>query len=165
MKPQNTIPLEPKPPKRHLQIREAQKEDIPLIQIIRNAVTENQLSNPALVTDEDCAVFMFERGKGWVAEVDAQMVGFAIVDLRENNVWALFLRPEFEKQGIGRQLHDRMIDWYFAQTKTTIWLGTAPHTRAEFFYRKTGWNEIGMHGKGEIKFDMTYENWTKYKEH
>ena len=155
---------EPNFTKMPLLIREAQKADIPQIQIIRNTVTENQLSNPALVTNEDCEAFMFERGKGWVAEVDAQMVGFAIVVLLENNVWALFLRPEFEKKGIGRQLHDRMIDWYFGQTKTKIWLGTAPNTRAELFYRKTGWNEIGIHGKGEIKFEMTYENWTKDRE-
>jgi len=52
-----------------------------------------------------------------------------------------------------------MINWYFEQTKTNVWLGTAPNTRAEMFYRKAGWTEIGIHGKGEIKFEMSYENW------
>ena len=83
------------------------------------------------------------------------------MDLQDNNVWALFLRPEFEKQGVGRKLHDMMIDWYFQQTQITIWLGTAPKTRAETFYRRAGWTEIGTHGKGEIKFEMTFENWRK----
>jgi GNAT superfamily N-acetyltransferase len=92
-------------------------------------------------------------------QVKNEIIGFSIVDLQGNNIWALFLKPEFEKQGIGKQLHDRMLDWYFEQTTKTVWLGTAPGTRAETFYRKAGWTAIGMHGKNEIKFEMTYQDW------
>ncbi len=144
-------------------IRMAETADIPQIQVVRNAVKENTLSNPALVSDEDCDEFINERGKGWVCEINNSIVGFSIVDLKENNVWALFLLPEFEKRGIGRQLHDTLLDWYFSQTQTNIWLGTAPKTRAELFYKKAGWREVGMHGKGEIKFEMSYENWKQLK--
>ena len=142
--------------------REAKSEDIKQIQIVRNAVTENTLSNPDLVSDEDCFEFITKRGKGWVCEFDNQIIGFSIVDLRDRNIWALFLRPEFERQGIGRKLHDLMLDWYFEQTKTNVWLSTSPKTRAEFFYRKAGWAESGIHGNGEIKFEMTHENWEKH---
>jgi GNAT superfamily N-acetyltransferase len=102
-------------------IREAKIDDIKQIQIVRNSVTENTLSNPNLVTDEHCKEFITERGKGWVCEIDKKIVGFAIVDLKENNIWALFLDPEFEKKGIGRVLHKTMLDWYFAQTKEKVW--------------------------------------------
>jgi GNAT superfamily N-acetyltransferase len=139
--------------------REANKADIKQIQRVRNSVTENTLSNPELVTDADCLEFITIRGKGWVCEMDNQIVGFSIVDLEENNIWALFVHPNFDKQGIGRQLHDLMLNWYFTQTSENVWLGTAPNTRAEIFYRKSGWSEIGTHGKGEIKFEMTFENW------
>jgi GNAT superfamily N-acetyltransferase len=44
----------------------------------------------------------FERGKGWVAETEDQIVGFSIIDLKENNIWALFVHPDFENKGIGR---------------------------------------------------------------
>jgi GNAT superfamily N-acetyltransferase len=142
-----------------MMIREARPDDIKQMQTVRNAVTENTLSHPGLVTDEDCRVFITERGKGWVCEVDNKIVGFAIADLKDNNIWALFVTPASEKQGIGRQLHDTMLNWYFTQTTNTVWLGTAPHTRAETFYRKTGWAETGMHGKGEIKFEMSCERW------
>lgn len=54
-----------------------------------------------------------------------------------------------------------MLDWYFKQTTHTVWLGTSPKTRAETFYRKSGWTEIGTHGNGEIKFKMTYKDWTR----
>lgn len=143
--------------------REAKITDIPQIQIVRNAVKENTLSDPDLVTDADCEEFLFERGKGWVCEIDDQIVGFSIADVKDNNIWALFVHPDFDQRGIGKKLHDLMLDWYFEQTKSTVWLGTSPDTRAELFYRKAGWKEIGTHGKGEIKFEMTYEDWMKIK--
>ncbi|MGV3529837.1 MAG: GNAT family N-acetyltransferase [Flavisolibacter sp.] len=144
--------------------REARIEDIEQIQVVRNAVKENTLSDPGLVTDDDCREFLFERGKGWVCEVEGMIVGFAIADLRENNIWALFLQPEFEGRGIGRQLHRMMLDWYFSQTKKTVWLGTAFNTRAEAFYRKAGWTEAGLHGTKEIKFEMSFEQWKQLKQ-
>lgn len=142
-----------------MMLREARVGDIPQIQIVRNAVKENTLSNPDLVTDQDCADFITQRGKGWICEMEHQVVGFSIVDLVDHNIWALFVHPDFDKRGIGKQLHDIMLDWYFDQTQQSVWLGTAPGTRAEAFYRRAGWKEIGLHGKGEIKFEMTFEKW------
>ena len=140
--------------------REAIATDIPQIQIVRNTVTENTLSDPALVPDADVEDYLFRRGKGWVCEINSHIVGFSIVSLADNNVWALFIQPGFDKKGIGKRLHDLMMNWYFSQTNETIWLGTAPGTRAEKFYRRAGWTEIGTHGKGEIKFEMTMKHWT-----
>jgi GNAT superfamily N-acetyltransferase len=140
--------------------REATLADIKQIQEVRNSVKENMLSNPELVTDEDCVVFLTQRGKGWVCEVNDEIVGFAIADLQEHNIWALFLRPQSEGTGIGKQLHQLMMDWYFSQTREPAWLGTAPDTRAAKFYALQGWKEIGMHGK-EIKFEMTFDEWKK----
>lgn len=140
-------------------IREAQITDIPQIQIVRNLVKENMLSDPALVSDKDVEDYITCRGKGWVSEVDAMITGFSIVSVLDNNVWALFMDPAYEAKGVGKKLHDIMIDWYFTQTDTTIWLGTSPGTRAETFYRKAGWTETGMHGT-EIKFEMTKKDWT-----
>ena len=139
--------------------REATILDIPQIQIVRNSVKENTLSDPALVSDKDCEDFLTRRGKGWVCEISNRITGFVIADLEEHNIWALFVHPEFEKLGIGKKLHDLMLAWYFSQTQHTVWLGTAPGTRAEGFYKNEGWIQIGMHGKGEIKFEFSYHNW------
>lgn len=139
--------------------REAGMEDISQIQIVRHAVKENILSDPSLVTDQDCLDYLTIRGKGWVCEIDNQIVGFAIADLQDNNIWALFLKPEFEKQGIGRQLHNMMLDWYFSQKTDTVWLSTTPGTRADQFYTKSGWTETGKYGTDQIRFEMTFEKW------
>ena len=143
--------------------REACIRDIPQIQIVRHSVRENMLSDPGLVTDEDCAEYLINRGRGWVCESNGEIVGFAIADLDEDNIWALFVKPDFEKLGIGRKLHDTMMNWYFSQSKEIVWLGTSPNTRAASFYRKAGWKENGLHGKGEIKFEMKREYWLARK--
>lgn len=137
--------------------RTAVVSDITRLHIIRTSVRENALSNPALISPADYEEFLFERGKGWIAELDGEVVGFAICDLKDENIWALFVHPGFEGRGVARALQKEMLDWYFTQ-RDKVWLGTAPGTRAEAFYRKSGWRENGMHGK-EVKFEMTKEEW------
>ena len=139
--------------------REANKSDIKQMQFVRNAVKENMLSDPALVPDEDVAEYITKRGKGWVCVIRSEVAGFAIVDLIDNNIWALFVHPDYEGNGIGKKLHDAMLNWYFEQTKQKVWLGTEPGTRAEKFYRMQGWKEVGVHGKGEVKFEMQKSEW------
>ncbi len=145
-------------------IREATLHDIPGMQRVRNAVQENRLSDPALVPDADVADYIGRRGRGWVCLDAGRVAGFAIVSLTDHNVWALFVEPGMDRQGRGRQLHDRMMHWYFEQTGETVWLSTAPGTRAEYFYRRAGWREAGVYGKGEIRFEMTKEEWGKRKD-
>lgn len=145
-----------------MELRETILSDIDAIMDVRFSVTENVLSNPSLVTPADSEDFIFRRGKGWVAVENERVVGFSIVDLVENNIWALFVRPEFAQKGIGKQLQDVMLNWYFSQTKQTVWLGTDPGTRAETFYRKSGWQQAGMYGN-EYKFEMTFERWCQQK--
>ncbi|MBL7702052.1 MAG: GNAT family N-acetyltransferase [Ferruginibacter sp.] len=140
--------------------RQAEIDDIAQIQFVRNAVKENRLSDPALVPDRDVEEYMTKRGRGWVCEADNKIVGFAIVDLVENNVWALFVHPDFEARGIGKKLHRIMMDWYFLHTKEKIWLGTDPDSRAYEFYKMQGWKEAGNHGKMERKFEMDFETWS-----
>lgn len=142
-----------------MNFREAESNDIKKIQIVRSAVKENVLSNPNLFTEDDYKAYLSEKGKTWVCEIKNDIVGFATVDTSNNNVWALFVKPEFEDQGIGKQLHNMMLNWYFKQTKTPVWLGTAPKTRAEKFYKLSGWENLGSLENGETKFEMTYDQW------
>ena len=139
--------------------REARIEDIPQIQIVRHSVKENRLSDPELITDTDVEDYMTRRGRGWVCEIDGGIVAFAIADLRDHNIWALFIHPGHERKGIGKRLHDDMLNWYFSKTDQTVWLSTTPATRAEKFYRHAGWTEAGLYGQGEIKFEMTKQMW------
>jgi GNAT superfamily N-acetyltransferase len=139
-------------------LRPATRLDIPSMHAIRVAVKENVLSDPALITPAAYQDFMENRGAGWVVADADKILGFAIVDLEAHNVWALFVHPDAEKKGVGRQLHDAMIRWYFSQTTETLWLGTEPNSRAAGFYRKAGWTEVGKHGSNEIRFEFYASN-------
>lgn len=140
-------------------IREAQLADIPGMHKVRVAVMENRLPDPTMITMDEYKDYITNRGKGWVSEIHDTIAGFAIVSLQDHNVWALFVMPGYEKKGMGRMLHDRMMDWYFSKTDEKIWLGTAPQTRAEGFYKKAGWQPVGTRPNGEIAFEMTKNEW------
>jgi GNAT superfamily N-acetyltransferase len=132
--------------------REATVNDIEQMHVVRMSVKENVLNNPALVTYDDYVTKLTRTGKGWVCEEDGKVVGLSIVDAEEKNVWGLFVAPEAEGKGIGRKLHDMMLEWFFAHHEGPIWLSTSPGTRAESFYRKAGWADEGLLRSGEIKF-------------
>ncbi len=71
--------------------REATIEDIGEIMLVRMSVRENVLNTPGLVTEKDCEEFITKRGKGWVCQNSNKVIGFSIVDLKEHNIWALFV--------------------------------------------------------------------------
>lgn len=143
-----------------VQVCEATLQDIDAMSVIRLSVKENPLNNPDLVTRRDYEDYLTSYGKGWVAEVDGKIAGFAIVGLQQKNIWALFVDPSHEKAGVGRKLHDTMMDWYFTQTDEDVWLSTDPQTHAAEFYRRKGWRESGMIGN-ELKFVMSALDWKR----
>ncbi len=143
-------------------IREATISDIPEIQIVRNSVKENKLSSPGRIKDADVEEYLMRRGKGWVTFIDGKIIGFAIADLEGHSIWALFLLPEYEGRGYGNKMHQVMLDWYFSESRETLWLTTEANTKAEHFYNMHGWKEVS-YNEAEIKFEMTYDEWIDYK--
>lgn len=139
--------------------REATTHDIAAMHTVRMAVKENVLSNPALVTEAHYLRYLTTAGKGWVCEVEGTVAGFAIVDAEQGSVWALFVHPAYEGKGIGRTLQRLLLDWYFARHTQTLWLTTAPGTRAEAFYRRTGWTPAGRLANGELRFELSSIRW------
>ena len=145
--------------------REATAADIPQIQFVRNAVKENRLSTPGLITDQAVLEFITVRGKGWVCEAGGVILGFAIADLKKDNIWALFVHPDQEGKRVGSKLQQLMLDWYFAQGKQAVWLGTLPGTLAEAFYRASGWMENGKNGSREVRFELSKAQYEAHKSH
>ena|SRR5690349_12587170 len=135
-------------------IRLATVADVPRMHQIRTSVRENRLSHPDRVRLQDYVTLLSGAGRGWIAERDDVTVAFGIVDPLLRNVWALFVAPEFERQGLGRALLETMTDWLFEQGDGPVWLTTAPGTRAEQFYRTAGWRETGRRSE-EIRFELT----------
>lgn len=142
-----------------MQIRQATLANYEQIHAVRMAVKENVLSDPAKVTYADYKAMLLDAGRGWVCELADKIVGFAIVDITHASVWALFVLPEYEGKGIGRALHDQMLQWSFGHAGLKqLWLSTDPGTRAAAFYRKAGWQAEGMEENGEQRFRLLADN-------
>lgn len=143
-----------------MRIRRAELTDVPELSRIRASVRENRLLDPASVKPEDYHSMLEERGRGWVAEVGGETAGFAIGDLDRGNVWALFVDPKFEGRGVGRQLHDTMMAWFFSAGAPAVELSTEPGTRAATFYERAGWTRTGVEPSGEVRYELSAERWS-----
>ena len=144
-----------------MHFREAKIQDIPSMHLVRMSVKENVLSNPLFVKEEDYIQFITTDGKGWICEEEGEILGFAIVDTVKKNIWALFIHPDFENKGLGKQLHQIMLNWYFNKYSEKLWLTTSPGTRASKFYPLLGWKENGLDKNGEIIFEMDKNDYRK----
>lgn len=133
-------------------IREATREDISGLIEVRGAVKENILTSH--IPPERIITGLETRGKGWVAEHEGRVIGFSMADREESMIWALFLLPEWEGQGVGRMLLDRAVGWLCGEGSERIWLTTEPGSRAEGFYVHLGWVPMGMTDKGEVRFEL-----------
>jgi len=133
-------------------IREATRSDIPALVAVRGAVKENVLMSD--IPLERLAAGLEVRGRGWVAEHEGQVVGFSMADRDEAMIWALFLLPEWEGQGLGRVLLGRAVEWLWGEGCERIWLTTEPGSRAEGFYAHLGWAQMGVTEKGEVRFEL-----------
>lgn len=120
---------------------------------VRTSVRENVLASPGRVTLASYREMLEHRGHGWVCESEGRIVGFSVAGLDARNLWALFVHPDFERRGFGRQLHDRAVVWLFERGAEKIWLTTSAASRAEGFYRATGWHVAGVEPNGEIRFE------------
>lgn len=123
----------------HPVFREAAYNDLPHMSRIRLAVTENVLRDPARITPQMYADFLEKDGRGWVALVDGEIAAFSYANRIDGSIWALFVDPRFEGQGLGKQLLALATDWLFSLGFTRVTLSTGTHTRAAQFYTRRGW--------------------------
>jgi len=134
-------------------IRQAYRSDIPGMHRVRLAVRENRLTSSS-ISEADYIPAIEVSGRGWVVERSGEVVGFAIGNSETGNIWALFVDPDHERQGYGRQLHDQMVTWLWDRGLNRLTLSTAAGTRAQHFYESAGWRNLGSTPNGEVQFEL-----------
>jgi GNAT superfamily N-acetyltransferase len=123
------------------------------MQRIRASVTENRLTSRTL-SEADYVQAIECHGRGWVVEVDGQVLGFGIANSVTGNIWALFVDPAHEGHGHGRRLHDAMVEWLWTQGQRHLWLTTESGTRAQRFYESAGWHFADRAENGELRYEL-----------
>ncbi|MEO1590636.1 MAG: GNAT family N-acetyltransferase [Cyanobacteria bacterium J06632_22] len=145
-----------------MKIRRVTIEDIEPLFEIRTSVTENYQSREEIaalgITPKTVADMLQHGCAAWLAEQAGQGIGFAIANATEQTIFGIFIRPEFEGQGVGRALMAEAEHWLWSQGAVEIWLltGNDPNLRAYGFYQHLGWQNVGVveagDFAGEVKF-------------
>lgn len=104
------------------------------------------------ITPEAIVLAVRSAPCAWVATIDDEVVGFAMVDLDSACLFALFVRPEHEGRGIGTRLAQTCELALFEQ-HPTAWLETANGSRAAQLYRHLGWGNESAIGGGDIRLE------------
>lgn len=141
-------------------IRRATVADIETLFDIRTSVRQNHLSReqmaelgitPAVLEEA------LEAGPcAWIAEVDGSAGGFAMVDRASAEVFALFVRPEWEGRGMGSALL-RAAEAELFREHERIWLLTdgGDEIRANGFYLKQGWELVTRVDERDVRYEKS----------
>jgi len=146
-----------------LVLRQATVADIPAMSRIRIAVRENALSNPGRITEAMYRDYLEALGRGWVAELGGEIIGFSYADRTDSSIWALFVDPAHEGRGAGKQLLRLAAHWLFEIGNDEIRLGTAANTRADRFYAAQGWKREDMKDDIEVWFRLRRADWQRQR--
>ena len=129
------------------QFREITASDIPAIFDVRVATWHNDNGHQEMtemgITPETVKTMLDSTHRGWLCEVDGQVVGFAMGNIESGEMWVIAVLKEYECRGIGKQLLNRVEQWLFDNDWSEIWLTTDldESMRAVQFYRSQGWTD------------------------
>lgn len=133
---------------RDVSIRVARSDEREMLESLqRRASLGNPGDRDALLANPDAIALPLEQiaaGAVFVAERNGLVAGFAAVVSRPDGgaeLDALFVEPEFWKQGIGRRLVEHVADVARARAATCLHVVGNPH--AEGFYRSCGFRVTG----------------------
>jgi ribosomal protein S18 acetylase RimI-like enzyme len=85
--------------------------------------------------------------------------GFSISDLGRREISALCVDPDFERNGIGRNLHNSAVDLLFSKGLESISIIAAPYTRAQKFLHAAGWRLTDAEPDGDYRLELRADVW------
>jgi ribosomal protein S18 acetylase RimI-like enzyme len=128
-----------------MRFREIREHDVASLFAVRVATRENTLSREQLaglgINEETVLAMLDTTHRGWLCEEEDQVVGFAMGNCENGEMWVIALLPDYEGKGIGAELLTRVEDWLWSEGWAEIWLTTDvdPTRRAYGFYQRQGW--------------------------
>ncbi|MBO0636256.1 GNAT family N-acetyltransferase [Pantoea agglomerans] len=140
----------------NINIRTARASDVDSIFEVRTSVLENYLSREEMrqmgITESVVADMIEKNLCAWVAAESEKIVGFSMILPDEGCLFAAFVLPEYEGQGIGRRLVFLAEQELFKHHKIA-WLETDKNSRAAKFYMQLGWGNKKEINDTDIKLE------------
>jgi len=141
-------------------IRLATLDDIETLFTLRTAVVQNHLSREQMaelgITAQLLADSIREAPCVWIAEVHGTPAGFSMVDLAEGEVFAMFVLPSHEGQGLGRRLM-AVAEAALFERHETLFLVTdgRDEIRANGFYQRLGWSVVATVEGDDVRYQKS----------
>lgn len=130
-----------------MKFREITTRDIPAIFEVRVATDENNFTYEELekldITPDSVEEKLKTTYKGWLCEIENEVVGFVMADKKTAEIWLIAVLPQHINKSIGSQLLNLAEHWLISSGKKRFWLTTDPDRslRAYSFYLKKDWTE------------------------
>ena len=126
--------------------RKLEVSDLADVYEIRFSCTEN-IIHPHQIQYllRETALKDIGQGGGWMCLDGDVKVGFSMpIFAPEPMLAALFVRPEYQRRGIGKKLMGLAINWLKENKSESIILETDPGSYADEFYKRNGWERGKM---------------------
>ncbi|NKI36247.1 GNAT family N-acetyltransferase [Wenzhouxiangella sp. XN79A] len=147
-----------------IRYRQIVPSDIPSLFAVRIATWHNEHGAAELaelgITPESVGEQLLYSHRGWVAEGEGRVIGFAIGNHLTGEMWVIAVLKEYEGHGIGMRLLASVENWLFSEGWNEIWLTTDPdeNYRAVGFYRHLGWKDWKLEPDGDRFMKKTEPN-------
>ena len=142
-----------------MHVRTATTNDVEALFDIRTSVQENHESRKELaaqgVTPASVADMLSGAdSRAWIADVDGVPAAFSMAIVSRRTIFALFVMPGREGNGLGRALLAAAEAWLLEQGVREISLTTGgkPWLRAHGFYSRCGWTKVDTLSNGDARY-------------
>ena len=107
-----------------MKYREITLNDTPAIFELRIATNENNFTYEELEARGITHVLLQEKllrsCKGWLCEINNEIIGFAIADKKAANIWALAVLPVYNKKLVAANLQNLAEHWLLSCGKSSF---------------------------------------------
>jgi len=141
-------------------IRVATPDDIDTLFAIRTSVVQNHLSREQMtalgITPQGLADSIRAAPCVWIAEVEGQPAAFSMVDWAAGEVFAMFVLPGYEGQGLGRRLMAVAEAALFEQHERLFLITDGrDEIRANGFYQRLGWSMVDRLEGDDVRYEKS----------
>ena len=141
-------------------IRVATPDDIDTLFAIRTSVVQNHLSREQMtalgITPQVLADSIRAAPCVWIAEVEGRPAAFSMVDRATGEVFAMFVLPGYEGQGLGRRLM-AVAEAALFEHHERLFLITdgRDEIRANGFYQRLGWSMVDRLEGDDVRYEKS----------
>ena len=141
-------------------IRVATPDDIDTLFAIRTSVVQNHLSREQMtalgITPQVLADSIRAASCVWIAEVEGRPAAFSMVDRAAGEVFAMFVLPGYEGQGLGRRLMAVAEAALFEQHERLFLITDGrDEIRANGFYQRLGWSMVARVEGDDVRYEKS----------